>query len=80
MSVNRPVDRLLTVPVDRFFTEGFCSLFNCSLFTNEKFSKKGGMGKVLKFVTPNESLRKKRKIFFFSFWQKSLKSYSLIPR
>ena len=26
-------------PVDRFFTEGFCSLFNVS---NEKFSKEGG--------------------------------------
>ena len=61
MSVNRPVDQLLTVPVDRFFTEGFCSLFNVLM---KNFQKGGGMGKVLKFVTPNESLRKKRKNFF----------------
>ena len=33
----------------RFFIEGFCSLFNAS---NEKFSE-GGMGEVLKFVTPD---------------------------
>ena len=62
MSVNRPVNRLLTIPVDRFFTEGFCSLFNVLM---KNFQKGGAWVRyVLKFVTPNESLRKKRKNSF----------------
>ena len=43
-------------PVNRFFTEGFCLLFNAS---NEYFSKGGAMHEVLKFVIPSEGLRKK---------------------
>ena len=42
-----------------FFTEGFCSLFNAS---KEKFSKRGGHGEVLNFVTPDGALRKKTQI------------------
>ena len=38
-----------------FFTEGFCSLFNAS---NKKFSNGGGLGEMLKFVTPDGGLRK----------------------
>ena len=54
--VDRPIDRFLTGPVDRFFTKGFCLLFNVS---NKNFSKGGGgMGEVLKFVTPDGGLRK----------------------
>ena len=60
-SVDGPVDRFLTDPVDRFFTKGFCSLFNTS---NEKFSKGGMLGEVLKFVTPDGGLRKKKQNFF----------------
>ena len=46
----------LTGPVNCFFAEGFCSLFNVS---NEKFSKGGGMGEMLKFVTLDGGMRKK---------------------
>ena len=53
-------------PVDPF-TEAFCSLFNVS---NKKFSEGGGMGEVLKFVTLDEVLRKKRKKKFCFFLQK----------
>ena len=49
--------RRLTGPVDRFFT-GFCSLFNVF---NEKFSKRGGMGEVLKFVTLDGVQKKAKK-------------------
>ena len=64
ISKSTPVDRFLTGPVDRFFTEGFCSLFNA---TNKKFSKGESMDEVLKFVTPDGSLRKKtpKKFCFF---------------
>ena len=64
ISKSTPVDRFLTGSVDRFFTESFCSLFNVS---NKKFSKSGGsIGKVLKFVTSDEGLRKKtQKSFSF---------------
>ena len=48
--------RRLTGRSTGFFTKGFCSLFNLS---NEKFSKGGGMGEVLKFVTLDGGLRKK---------------------
>ena len=47
-----------------FFTDGFCSLFNIS---NEKFSKGGGMGELLKFVTLDGDLRKKNAKNFFVF-------------
>ena len=57
---RRPVDRFLTGQSTDFFTESFCSLLNVS---DEKFSKGGGrgMGEVLKFVTLDGDLRKKRK-------------------
>ena len=46
-----------------FFTEGFSSLFNVF---NKKFSKGGGMGEVLKFVTLDGGLRNKtQKICIF---------------
>ena len=41
-----------------FFTQCFCLLFNVS---NEKIWKGGDMGEVLKFVTLDGGLRKKRK-------------------
>ena len=41
-----------------FFTDGFCSLLNPS---NEKILKWGAMGEVLKFVTPDQGLRKKKR-------------------
>ena len=50
--------RRLTGRSTGFFTEGFCSLFNVS---NKNFSKGGGMGEVLKFVTLDGGLRKKGK-------------------
>ena len=49
-----------------FFAEGFCSLFNVS---NEKFSKGGSMGEVLKFVTLDGGMRKKNAKKFLRFWQ-----------
>ena len=55
---STPVDR----PVDWFFTEGFCSLFNAC---NKKFSKTAGegMGEVIKFVTPYGSQKNALKNF-----------------
>ena len=55
---STPVDR----PVDCFFTEGFCSLFNAC---NKKFSKTAGesMGEVIKFVTPYGSQKNALKNF-----------------
>ena len=47
--------RRLTGRSTGFFTEGFSSLFHVF---NEKFSKGGSMGDVLKFVTLDGSLRK----------------------
>ena len=59
--------RCLTLPVNRFFfTESFFSLFNAF---HEKFSKGESMGEVLKFVTTNGGLRKKR-IKYLRFLQK----------
>ena len=55
-----PVERFLTGPVDRYFTEGFCSLVNAS---NKKKFKSGGMGEVLKFVTPYRGIKKNAKKF-----------------
>ena len=60
-SKSTPVDRFLTGPVDRFFTQGFCSLFNVLM---KNFQKGGSMGKGLKFVTSDGVLKKNAKKFF----------------
>ena len=64
--VNRPVDRFLTGPVDRFFLQKV--FVYCSMYLMKNFQKGvGGMGEVLKFVTLDEDLRKKsKKSLFFS--------------
>ena len=54
-------------PVDRFFTEGFSSLFNVF---NEKFSKEGAWSEVLKIVTLDGGLRKKKRKKIFAFFAK----------
>ena len=76
LPVDWPIDRFLTGPVDRFFTEGFCSLFNAC---NKKFSKRGSMDEVLKFLTPDEGLRKKRKKTF-AFFAKTTQFQDLLVR
>ena len=61
--VDRPVDRFLTGPVDRFFTEDFCSVFDAS---NEKFLKRGhGSGvKILDFGRGSQKKTHKSFAFF----------------
>ena len=60
--VDRPVDRFLTGPVDRFFYRRF--LFTVQGIEWKIFKRGGGMGEVLNFVTLKGVSEKSAKSFF----------------
>ena len=64
MPVDRPVDWFLTGPVHRFFTEGFCALFNAYI---EKYSDGGGEVLKIKICGYGRVCQKKKRKKIFAY-------------